>query len=55
MAMTDDKQRYIVVAVGCLLVLTSGGTGSIAAAENEIKKRLSLSQKQSWYFSLFGK
>lgn len=54
MTMTEDQKRYTVVAVGCLLVLTSGGTASIASAENEIKKRLSLSQKQSRYLYLYG-
>ena len=44
---TNNCNRYVVVAMGCLLLIVSGGLGSLISIENDLKKRLHISQKQS--------
>ena len=44
--MTTDCNRYIVLAVGCCVLTTAGSLGSLVSIENDLKKRLHISQKQ---------
>ena len=51
--MNENIQRYIVVAVGCCVVINAGFFVGLIAAENDIKHFLSLSQKQGMSFCLY--
>ena len=53
MALSDDHRRYIVIVTGFLLSAMASTLGSVTAMEDEVKKLLSVSQKQSESTFLF--
>ena len=44
--MTNNCNRYVVLAMGCCVLTTAGSLGSLISIENDFKKRLHISQKQ---------